>query len=427
MRHPAFAGELSRDDLLTWFRTSRQRTRELFELFDDAAYYERPIPLRNPLVFYEGHLPAFTINTLVKLALGRPGIDEEFETLFARGIDPDSEAAVQSPTDVWPSRDAVQEYGRKADACIEELLRNAVLEVDSVPQLRRGEAVLTILEHEAMHQETLLYMLHNLPHALKRAAKWRGGRKAAAAGTASRVPATALIPQGTATLGLDRAEFGWDNEFRQHSVEVPKFEIDIHNVTNGDYLQFMNATGGAAPHFWQREGDAWLYRGMFALEPLPLDHPVYVTHEQATAYAKWKDRRLPTEAEFHRAAYGTPNGEERLQPWGDEPADETRGNFDLRNTEPVAIGSYPAGASAWGVHDLIGNGWEWTSTVFAPFERFEAMPSYPLYSTDFFDGAHFVMKGASPVTPRELVRRSFRNWFRPNYPYVYATFRTVSG
>ena len=77
------------------------------------------------------------------------------------------------------------------------------------------------------------------------------------------------------------------------------------------------------------------------------------------------------------------------------------------------------------MHDLIGNGWEWTSTVFAPFDGFRPMASYPEYSADFFDGQHFVMKGASPATPRELLRPSFRNWFRPNYPYVYATFRCV--
>jgi formylglycine-generating enzyme required for sulfatase activity len=77
------------------------------------------------------------------------------------------------------------------------------------------------------------------------------------------------------------------------------------------------------------------------------------------------------------------------------------------------------------VQDLVGNGWEWTSTPFAPFDGFRPMPSYPEYSADFFDGGHYVIKGASPATARELVRRSLRNWFRPNYPYVYAAFRTA--
>jgi formylglycine-generating enzyme required for sulfatase activity len=163
---------------------------------------------------------------------------------------------------------------------------------------------------------------------------------------------------------------------------------------------------------------------MFEEIPLPPDWPAYVSQAEASAYAAWKGRRVMTEPEFHRAAYGSPAGE-RAQPWGDAPADATRGHFDFAGFDPVPVGSCPAGASAWGIHDLVGNGWEWTSTIFAPFAGFTPMPSYPEYSAEFFDGLHYVMKGASPATANELVRRSFRNWFRGNYPYVYAKFRTA--
>jgi formylglycine-generating enzyme required for sulfatase activity len=360
------------------------------------------------------------LNTLVKLALQRDGVDARLETLFARGIDPEDETSVKSPTDLWPSRDEVQAFAAACDARVEDALSSGILEDDSVPQLRGGEAVFTILEHELMHQETLMYMLHALPYGMKRGIA-REHTKAVVAATALQM----AIPAGKATLGAPHGLFGWDNEFPLHIVDVPAFSIDQYNVTNGEYLEYVNATGAAAPHFWERRDDRWFRRGMFASTPLPLDAPVYVTHAEAAAYAKWKEKRLPTEAEFHRAAYGTPSGEERLLPWGDEAADSTRGNFDFEYWDPVNVGSYPGGASAWGVHDLVGNGWEWTSTLFAGFDGFKPMPSYPEYSADFFDGAHYVLKGASPVTPRELVRRSFRNWFRPNYPYVFATFRCV--
>jgi formylglycine-generating enzyme required for sulfatase activity len=142
--------------------------------------------------------------------------------------------------------------------------------------------------------------------------------------------------------------------------------------------------------------------------PLPLDWPVYVSHEAATAYARWKGRRLMTEAEFHRAAEGA-----------------TPGHADFAGYDPVPIGSHPATTSRWGIEDLIGNGWEWTSSVFGPFPGFAPMASYPEYSADFFDGQHYVLKGASAATARELIRPSFRNWFRGNYPFVYAKFRTV--
>jgi formylglycine-generating enzyme required for sulfatase activity len=165
---------------------------------------------------------------------------------------------------------------------------------------------------------------------------------------------------------------------------------------------------------------------MFDEFDLPAGWPVYVSQEEAAAYARWKDARLPSEAEYHRVAFAEPSGIERAYPWGDAPPDRSRGNFDFTSWDPIVIGQRPAGQSAWGVHDLMGNGWEWTSTVFAPFDGFRAMASYPEYSADFFDGHHVVMKGASPATALALLRPSFRNWFRSNYPYVYATFRCVS-
>jgi formylglycine-generating enzyme required for sulfatase activity len=241
------------------------------------------------------------------------------------------------------------------------------------------------------------------------------------------------------------ARFGWDNEFPRHGVEVPAFEIDRYDVTNEQFLDFVEAggyrredlwkpsdwrwlltAGIGHPQFWVPSNGDWQWRGMFENRPLPAGWPVYVTQAEASAYARWRGKRLPTEAEIHRAAYGSPREEERDFPWGGEAPDSTRGNFGFERWEPTNVGSFPAGASAWGVEDLLGYGWEWTSTVFDGFPGFEPMPSYPQYSTDFFDGQHYVLKGGSPATAVPLLRRSFRNWFRPNYPYVYATFRCAA-
>ena len=424
MKHPAFDGGMTGERIVDWWRSTRARTKLLFGIPCPDTYYERPIPLRNPIVFYEGHLPAFAVNTFVKLALKKKGIDDAYEKLFERGIDPDDEKNVPAGTSLWPKREDVQRYGATADALIERLLLTERIEDDGVPQLRHGEAALCLSEHELMHQETFLYMMHNFPYN-KKVRQWSAARPRAAAAAGDGRRFTIRIPAGIATLGndLEQTGFGWDNEFPAHQVEVPAFTIDKHNVTNGEYLDFMNATGAPPPHFWLRKDGEWFWRGMFDLAPLPLDCPVYAMYDEAEAFAKWRGARVPTEAEYHRAAFGTPSGEERLYPWGDELPDRTRGNFDFANWDPVPVGSYPAGASAWGVHDLVGNGWEWTSTTFAGFPGFEAMPSYPVYSSDFFDGQHYVLKGASPATGRELVRRSFRNWFRNNYPYLYATFR----
>ncbi len=425
MKHPAWNGGIEREQLLGWYRSTRARTRELFQIPRPETYYERPIALRNPIVFYEGHIPAFAVNTLIKLALKKRGINAAYEKLFERGIDPEDEKAVSNRSNPWPKREDVLAYGAAADELIEHVLRCERLVDDDVPQLRRGEAALGIVEHELMHQETFTYMLHNMsyekmirpftPASLPRAGE--GGRR----------PGEGVkIPAGIATLGASRDDFGWDNEFPPTRVEVPPFTIDCHNVTNGQYLEYMNATGAPPPHFWLRKDGVWFWRGMFELIPLPLDWPVYAMYDEAEAYAKWRGGYVPSEPEYHRAAFGTPSGAERRFPWGDELPDSTRGNFDFAHWDPVPVGSYPAGASAWGVHDLVGNGWEWTSTKFAGFPGFEPMPSYPVYSVDFFDGRHQVLKGASPTTARELVRRPFRNWFRNNYPYVFATFRCAS-
>jgi formylglycine-generating enzyme required for sulfatase activity len=422
MQHPAFPHGLNRDRLIEWYRESRKLTRGLFTIPADEAYYDRPIRLRNPIVFYEGHLPAFDVNTLIKLALQREGLDSEFETLFARGIDPENEEAAKTPTDFWPSRADVQAYGDNAREQIIRALCDGPIDDGLVPQRRNGEAAFTIIEHELMHQETLLYIFHELPYERKNAiAPLRPARTLRSSSPV--IKDMVRIPAGDATLGSDGIEFGWDNEIPQMRVAVGEFAIDRHNVTNGDYLEFVRATGAEGPHFWLKRDGEWYWRGMFDLTPLPLDCPVYVTFEEARAYAAWCGKRLPTEAEYHRAAFGTPGEDERSFPWGEALPDASRGNFGYTNWDTVPVGSYPDGVSAWGVHDLVGNGWEWTSTLFEPFPGFKPMSSYPVYSADFFDGKHYVLKGASPATAPELIRRSFRNWYRPAYPYIYGTFR----
>jgi hypothetical protein len=155
----------SRADLLAWYRRNRERSSMLFDLLSDGAYYSQPIALRHPIVFYEGHLPAFSFNTLVKKALGGPSIDEHLEALFARGIDPDEPSSGELP---WPSRDVVRSFADEADRRVVDALQNADLDQPGHPFPDAGEAVFSILEHEAMHHETLLYMWHRLPFSDKK-------------------------------------------------------------------------------------------------------------------------------------------------------------------------------------------------------------------------------------------------------------------
>jgi ergothioneine biosynthesis protein EgtB len=434
---------VDRKACLDWYGRNRERSAGIFASVRPEAYYDRPIPLRNPICFYEGHLPAFGVNTLVKRGLGRSGVDSDLEVLFERGIDPEDDAHVPTSGNGWPPRKEILRYADSADRLVAEAIASGPIDAPENPVLAGGLALYTVLEHEPMHQETLGYMWHRLPYDRKIAPS---GAPALVVDGVPPGRSTTRVPAGRATLGARRGEipFGWDNEFPGQVVEVPAFEMDVFDVTNRDFAEFLDAGGYRReelwspedwkwlrqegiehPTFWEREGERWYWRGMWERLPLPEAWPVYVSHAEASAYARWKGKRLPTEAEFHRAAYGAPDGSERPFPWGEAEPDATRGNFDFERWDPVPVGSRPAGASAWGIQDLVGNGWEWTSTVFSGFPGFEPMPSYPVYSSDFFDGKHYVMKGASPATARELLRPSFRNWFRGNYPYVYATFRCV--
>lgn len=414
---------LDRAQLLERYRRNRERTASLLALMPQEAFYDRPIPLRHPFAFYEGHIPAFSFFTLNARALGEPPIDPVLEKLFERGIDPGSlDDARRHERAAWPNRETVAAFAAQCDERVMQALRLGEIVRDDVPRLVRGQAAFTILEHEEMHQETLTYILHQLePDRKRRIASEHRDHPVATADYRA-------IERGVATLGVRRDEipFAWDNESPRVEAEVPAFAVAAYPVTNAQWLRFV-AAGGTVPHFWTERGGIWRLRLTFDEIDLPLSWPVYVTHQQAETYARWAGARLPTEAEYHRAAFGTPAGHERPLPWGTEPPAPKHGNFNFQRFDPEPVDAHPEGTSAWGVADLIGNGWEWTATPFAPFPGFEPMASYPQYSADFFDGKHYVMKGASPVTPRELIRRSFRNWFFDDYPYMYAKFRCVEG
>jgi iron(II)-dependent oxidoreductase len=395
---------LASPSLLEAVHDARARTDALFRLLQPWALYQRPIPERHRLIFYLGHLEAFDWNQIGRGALGLPSFHAKFDQLFEFGIDPPpGQAAADQPSD-WPAQAEVLEYNRTARRTLDQVL-------DQAPE----QILHVALEHRLMHAETLAYLFHNLPYEAKLAPS-----DVQTTSSVFRPPTTIEIPAGATILGQSPDRFGWDNEFDRHQVEVPAFRIAKYKVTNGEYLDFVRA-GAAPPHFWVQRDGAWFYRGMFVEIPLPLDWPVYVTHDEASAYAIWAGKSLPSEAEFHRAAYdnGSP------YPWGAAAPTAAHGNFDFHRWDPSPVNAHPVGESVFGVAQLVGNGWEWTSTPFAPFAGFRPFPFYSGYSQNFFDGQHYVLKGASQRTAACFLRRSYRNWFRHNYPYVYATFRIV--
>jgi iron(II)-dependent oxidoreductase len=398
-----------RSNLASALAGARAQTDRLFRLVRVEALYERPVPERHRLIFYLGHLEAFDWNLICAGKLEMPRFHPAFDRLFAFGIDPPpGQSPADRPSD-WPSAEEVNAYGRQVRERLDQVLVQA-------PE----ECIHAAIEHRLMHAETFAYLLHSLPVEQKLPQAPEAG-----SGQPAPRPQMIEIPSGKAILGRPRGDgFGWDNEFVEHAVEAPAFAIGKYKITNHQYLQFVE-DGGPAPHFWKQDGRQWRYRTMFGEIPLPLSWPAYVTYAQAAQYAAWAGKSLPTEAQFHRAAYGGENERTRPYPWGAAPPNATRGNFDFARWNPLPVDATPAGDSALGVSQLVGNGWEWTSTVFHPFPGFQPLPFYPGYSADFFDGAHFVLKGGSARTAAVLLRRSFRNWFRPGYPHAYAGFRCV--
>ncbi|MES1261919.1 MAG: SUMF1/EgtB/PvdO family nonheme iron enzyme [Acidobacteriota bacterium] len=373
---------------------ARQQTDILFDMISPDALYRRPVAERHRFIFYLGHLDAFDWNLLARRSMGERSFHPGFDRLFERGIDP---AAGDGPADTpgdWPGRTEVERYNATARSWIDSHLD------DLDPWI-----VQMAIEHRLMHAETLAYLMHNLPYDDK-----RGDKPCLPASAGEGENAMVKIAGGSVTLGKSRDSFGWDNEHPATDVQVAEFGISQYKISNGEYLAFVSE-GGEAPNFWAYHAGEWWWRGMFGMVPLPLQWPVWVNWRQANAYAKWRGLELPSEAQWQRAAgLCAPNS--------------ARDNFGFERWDPISVVPETMTRCA-APAQMTGNGWEWTRDLFAPFAGFEAHPFYAGYSADFFDGQHYVMKGASPRTARLMVRPSFRNWFRPEYPYMYAGFRLV--
>ena len=391
-------------------------------LVGDDAFALRPIHLRHPLVFYLGHLPAFAWNQLARGALRLAPLDAALDELFDRGIDPESDAdADAAQRHGYPAPDLVRDYRDAA--------RRALLALPDADLESNADAVHLVVEHELMHHETLTYLLQECPDgALARPpGRWTPGEGRAAERVAVR--------GGEVTLGAETGSiaFGWDNEFPTQRCAVGDFALDDVPVRNADWMSFLRETGRVDdpawwPQPWAPGPDGGVIRTLHG--PVPFEEaagwPVQVRNERARDYAAHRGGRLPTEPELHRAAFTTPHGDTRRYPWGAGDPDPSRCTSGFCAWAPKPVGETPAGASAWGVEELVGNGWEHTATPFLPRPGFRAIHrSYPGYSADFFDGAHDVVFGASWATDAKLIRPSFRNWYRRNYPFAFTSFRVA--
>ena len=297
------------------------------------------------------------------------------------------------------------------------------------PLLRNGYVFEMVLQHEAQHQETMLQAL-DLRQDLEEypalpPPRSLGGRQV---DDTERV----VIPGGRFLMGTDDTSAAYDNERPQHPVEVPTFAIDRFPVSNRRYARFVEAGGYHNPEFWsdagwewrqgadleapqgwiRRIGGDWLVRRFGHVVELDPTEPVqHVSFFEAEAFARFEGGRLPTEMEWEKAASWGPDATSpRVYPWGSERPGPDLANLGQQRWGPAPVGAYPRGGSAYGVEQLLGDVYEWTSSSFLPYPGFRAFP-YPEYSEVFFGDPEFrVLRGASWATSTEVARNTFRNW-----------------
>jgi iron(II)-dependent oxidoreductase len=262
-----------------------------------------------------------------------------------------------------------------------------------------------LIAHEHQHNETMLQLLQMVDGYLP--VRVDG---AAAAEPVAPGPEMVDVAAGSYELGADAAGFAYDNERPRHRVELDAFEIDRTPVTNAAFAEFVADTGAEPPRYWERGADGWVNTVFGRHEALDPAKPVaHVTWHQADAFARWAQKRLPTELEWEAAASG---------------ADPTRANLD-----GLAFGCTPAGAygdapADSGALQMLGDVWEWTCSDFAAYPGFEPFP-YPEYSEVFFGDTYKVLRGGAWATRRDLIRTSFRNWDLPERSQIFSGFRCV--
>ena len=415
---------------------SRARSRGLTtDVLDESELLAQHSRLMSPLVWDLAHVGNYEELWLLREAAGIEAMRPELDDIYD---------AFEHPRATRPSLPLLKPA--EADDYIDLVRRKVLDALDTVrldaggPLLADGFVFGMVLQHEHQHDETML-----ATHQLRRGDPVFPTTDALPAPAALITSSEVLVPAGPFTMGTSTDSWALDNERPAHEVDLPSYLIDTVPVSNAAYRGFVAAggyddqrlwseagwqwrceSGKRSPAFWFREGGTWLRRRFARVEPLPDDEPVqHVCYFEAEAYARWTGRRLPTEAEWEKAASWDPQTRRKSRyPWGDEAPTEERANLGQTRFHPAAAGSYPRGASPTGVLQMVGDVWEWTSTEFTGYPGFRSFP-YREYSEVFFDEGYKVLRGGSWATDPLALRTTFRNWDHPIRRQIFSGFRTA--
>lgn len=410
---------------------ARRRTLALVAPLPDEALRAQHSPLMSPPVWDLAHVANYEERWLVR-ALGGPAlVSPKLDALYDPFRQP---RRVRGGLPLLSPADSLRYLGE---------VRRIALELKALPprrehaRLRRDAFVYGLVaQHEHQHDETVLATLQLME-------RWpfRPAEEEPAPPRGRIADELVYVEGGPFTMGTSAEPWAYDNERPAHEVELAPFLIDAAPVSNGAYLEFIEAGGYdeprwwsragwehrereglVAPLFWRRDGRRWLRRRFARVEEVPPDEPVqHVCWYEAEAYARFRGKRLPTEAEWEKAASWSPSERKRRYPWGDAP-DEAPANLSQRRYRPTPVGSFPEGRSAYGCFQLLGEVWEWTASDFLPYPGFESFP-YREYSEVFFGPQYKILRGGSWATHLAVIRNTFRNWDFPVRRQIFAGFR----
>lgn len=423
---------------------TRARTLALFDLAREEDLHESPGFGFRPIIWHLAHIGVFEAYWLLQKLKKEDAPDARYERIF----DPINTPREESKN--LPTRREMENYLTRVR---ERSLRHlGEMQFDEAnPLVRDAYLFRLVLEHEQQHQETLAYLFHLLsPSKKTRPVETETlDRLKPLASAAQSAPTSEMIDVAAGAFPMGAAEdaFAYDNERPLHTVHVPAFKIDKLLTTNEEYAHFINEGGYSrrewwsdegwewrerenwnAPLYWTQQNGDWRVQRMFDESLMEAQHPVVgVSWYEAEAYARFMNKRLPTEAEWEKAAsWDALREEKRRFSWGDEEPGPALCNFNNQFWGTTPVGIFPEGASATGCLDMTGNVWEWTSSPFLGYPNFEAFP-YPEYSETWFDGDHRVLKGGSWATQASTLRISFRNFFRRRFRIAFAGIRCAAG
>ena len=412
----------------------RERTLLLVEQLSERALNEVHDPLMSPIVWDLGHIANFEELWLVREVGGRRPLHEELGSVY------DAFTASRSERGRLPylRSEHCLDYMAAVRRRTLECLEHADLSPDAGRLLADGFVYDLIARHEQQHTETILQTLqlmtseeYDPPNARDRPE----GVEAAGG--------MVLVEAGPFPIGAAPGWFAYDNERNGHERELPAFWLDTVPVTNGEYAEFIDDGGygrrewwseegwdwrrrrdRTLPRYWERDGDAFVVRSFATTKPMDEAAPVcHVSWFEADAYARSRGKRLPSEAEWERAASWDPeSGRKSRYPWGEDPDHEGRANLDQLAFGAAQVGAFPDGAGPCGAQQLAGDVWEWTASDFEPYPGFQAFP-YSEYSEAFFGGRFKVLRGGSWATQSGAVTTAFRNWDHPERRQIFAGFR----